>query len=489
MSFFNKIFLPLITLNYLVSANLTANVKTIDQVQETIALQNVLTDIFNVFFVGSESEILIVYFKNELNAKSEVALINSFKNLDESLKFRFYQYEINSDYQPKIKCATLIFIDTIKSFVYFLNDFIIFRDQNKPFKIFVYIESLLHSVLDGIENDYGGIKVASKGGAEHSIFIVNSKNNIYLETIEWFTKQFCNLPEIEVLNKYGKESQKWSQKLTYYEKFLKYYNCELVLALPVSINSQDSSIWSFAEVFKNKKSFLVGGLIPKVFKIAAQKYNFKVEYQPTQNKNSKNSLNDYNLDDIYLVIFNGSYKIPNVVIMQAEMRTFSEASAYRCSKPFWQFNDYFLITPGEPYKAYDILLLPFDTMTWILLGVTFSVALFSIIFINKLSRAVQDVIYGFNVKTPTINLISIFFGISQTRMPDGNFSRQILILFIYFCLIFRTCFQSKMFEFMTSTPRRAPPKTIQDLIDRNYTIYTNDSAYSKKITLNKNEKW
>ena len=44
-------------------------------------------------------------------------------------------------------------------------------------------------------------------------------------------------------------------------------------------------------------------------------------------------------------------------------------------------------------------------------------------------------------------------------------------MFIYFCFIFRTCFQSKFFEFMTSEPRQPPPKTIDDVIDRGYNVY------------------
>jgi hypothetical protein len=129
-------------------------------------------------------------------------------------------------------------------------------------------------------------------------------------------------------------------------------------------------------------------------------------------------------------------------------------------------------TPAEPYTAYEKLLLPFDTKTWILLIATFLVTLVIILIINKLSRRAQNIVYGRQVETSIWNVVSIFFGISQTKLSTINSSRFIVILLIIFCLILRTCWQSKSFEFMTSEPRRSPPKSLTDLMDNNYTIVT-----------------
>ena len=128
------------------------------------------------------------------------------------------------------------------------------------------------------------------------------------------------------------------------------------------------------------------------------------------------------------------------------------------------------VTPAEKYSAYEKLFLPFDLQTWLLLTLTFILTFLSIFIVNRLSKSARSLVYGHRVETPIWNVIRIFFGISQTKLPSQNFPRFILILFIYFCLIFRTCFQSKFFEFMTSVPRRDPPKTIQDVIERNYTV-------------------
>lgn len=72
---------------------------------------------------------------------------------------------------------------------------------------------------------------------------------------------------------------------------------------------------------------------------------------------------------------------------------------------------------------------------------------------------------------PAHNAVGIFFGIGQTKLPEEYFSRFLLLLFIWFCLMFRTCYQSKNFEFITSDMRKPMPETFEDLAYWNYTIF------------------
>jgi len=74
---------------------------------------------------------------------------------------------------------------------------------------------------------------------------------------------------------------------------------------------------------------------------------------------------------------------------------------------------------------------------------------------------------------PAYNALGIFFGISQTRTPKGLFGRGILILFIWFCLIIRTCYQSMLFELMTGDMRKPLPETIHQAIDEGYQVKIN----------------
>lgn len=68
----------------------------------------------------------------------------------------------------------------------------------------------------------------------------------------------------------------------------------------------------------------------------------------------------------------------------------------------------------------------------------------------------------------------------MTKLPKLLVPCLILIMFVFFCLIFRTCNQSKLFEFLTSLIRMPPPETIQNLLQRNYTvIYYEDKEWHR----------
>ena len=148
-----------------------------------------------------------------------------------------------------------------------------------------------------------------------------------------------------------------------------------------------------------------------------------------------------------------------------------------------------LVTPADAYTPYEKLVLPFDLLTWILLVTTFAVTFLTIFIINRLPRTARAFVYGNKITNPAWNVASIFFGISQTKLPSEHFSRFILILFIFFCLIFRTCFQSKSFEFLTSEPRRPPPKSVEDLLERNYTIKTLFKEQFEELTSDDRNNW
>jgi hypothetical protein len=101
-------------------------------------------------------------------------------------------------------------------------------------------------------------------------------------------------------------------------------------------------------------------------------------------------------------------------------------------------------TPGLPFSPYEKLILPFDGLTWILLGCTLSIGFFVIFIVNRMQTFVQHLFYGVAKNSPSLNIVRIFFGIGQTVLPDSHFGRIILILFIFFCLVFRTGYQGDL---------------------------------------------
>lgn len=56
-------------------------------------------------------------------------------------------------------------------------------------------------------------------------------------------------------------------------------------------------------------------------------------------------------------------------------------------------------------------------------------------------------------------------------LPSMNFARYLLTLFILSCLVIRTAYQGKQFEFLQKEMRPADVEAIDEMILRNFTFY------------------
>lgn len=117
------------------------------------------------------------------------------------------------------------------------------------------------------------------------------------------------------------------------------------------------------------------------------------------------------------------------------------------------------------------MFLPFDTATWILIVFTLIISLVVIQILNFCSSEIKNFIYGRAIRTPTVNLASIFLCGAQFKFPGRNFARFLLTLFVIWSMIIRTCYQSKYFEYLQSDERKPRMETLKDLIDNNFTMF------------------
>ena len=370
---------------------------------------------------------------------------------------------------------SFFFFDSLDMFEFIEQFFTVVHLQNQPIKHFAFIPNLSFGQLKSsrIYDHYEQLKLRGSEVFAHIYFITNERDTVTLSTVEWFSPYGCNRPHLQKLNVFNKKLQKWDSKLKDYEKFMNYHNCELVMMLPIPLD--DGLIYhisGFAIINDDNTNFDIHGISPAIFEINAELHNYKPAYHPVYiGPYWMQIINDEAIESIEI---NGKYKDLNVYFEIAALSGMDHH--LQVSKVVINLNTNFFVTPGDKYTPYEKFTLPFDVHTWILLLMTFVITFLTILIINRLSKSTQSIVYGDKVETPIWNVIRIFFGISQTKLPNKKFSRFILMIFIYFCLIFRTCFQSKFFEFMTSEPRHPSPKTIENLIERNYKIYATRST-------------
>jgi hypothetical protein len=144
------------------------------------------------------------------------------------------------------------------------------------------------------------------------------------------------------------------------------------------------------------------------------------------------------------------------------------------TKPYDYEEVVIVITPGELYTSYEKILMPFDALTWYFLTLTVFMALLIIFLVKQLNKSIQNMIFGANVRHPMFNVVAIFFGMGLKKHSAHNFGRIIMIIFVFFCLIIRTAYQGVQFEMMYREMRKPPVKSVDELHEKNYTIYFND---------------
>jgi len=133
---------------------------------------------------------------------------------------------------------------------------------------------------------------------------------------------------------------------------------------------------------------------------------------------------------------------------------------------------YFVIPDGELYTEWEKLFLAFDEVTWLLIVITFAASFAVIIVIgNFATKVVQDFVFGEDVTTPSLNVLIALFGLGQIILPRRNFARFLLTMFIIWSLIIRTCYQGLLFEYMIGEGRKPAIKSIDELLERNFTYH------------------
>lgn len=242
----------------------------------------------------------------------------------------------------------------------------------------------------------------------YSYFIVETSKEIQLLTLEWFTERACHTQQTILINSFIKSNKKWKEKLEIDEKFKNFHNCTLNVF---------SRIYNFEALYTlnlyDKQIKLHPFEVELVHAISVRG-NFTPMFQWEINEKS---LHIYYLTRI------------NVINDDCEV-----------TSHFWEDYITFNTSPAESYNSFEKVFLTFDTATWFYILGTFLCASLTICVVNKMPKNFQNLIFGENVKSPSMNVVGLFFGLGQTKLPKNNFARIILMSYMLFCIIIGTAY-------------------------------------------------
>lgn len=117
---------------------------------------------------------------------------------------------------------------------------------------------------------------------------------------------------------------------------------------------------------------------------------------------------------------------------------------------------------GEPFTSIEDLYRPFSLIVWIAFSL---VVVAACVFILTLR------LFKIKMRFPLHNLLMIEVGVPVARLPTDNFSRILIMSFLIFCLVLRTIYQSKMFNFLQSQDRKNAVTTLAEMEEQQFDLY------------------
>ncbi|KAG5673112.1 hypothetical protein PVAND_003186 [Polypedilum vanderplanki] len=339
------------------------------------------------------------------------------------------------------------------------------RKVSIKFKFLVYIEEVkTFKQLENLVKDTKMLKINYITDMRFSeFFVINEQNQISFAANLLYSEKQCGKFQPVLLNSFDKQSQKWIKKLENFDHLKNFHECLILFTTiytPAFYSQYHKNLYEITDNAELERKFATTdlnfrGLNKELLDLMAERHNFTFHHS-VPIKNIVAGTQNFKTNELYTLVF-------ELVIIDR----YNAKSYY--SDPLCNFQFYYLLSPNDLYTNYEKLLFPFDDTTWAFMLFTFGI-IFGVVIGVKFNKKLKTIIFGKGINSPGYNNLGIFFGISQLLVPKESFCRFILILNIWFCLIIRTCWQSMMFEFMTSDMRKPLPESIEDLIEMNYTI-------------------
>lgn len=145
------------------------------------------------------------------------------------------------------------------------------------------------------------------------------------------------------------------------------------------------------------------------------------------------------------------------------------------SAVYYRFAYFFVVSPGSKLSNFEKLLQPFEGAVWILLVITVLIGVFIILSLQfNCFRKLKFFFYGSKVHNSgnhLLNMLIVIFGGTQPKVPQYNFARFLLMMFILLCLVMRSAYQSSLYKFLQSDKRHKNVDSIDDMVEQEYDLY------------------
>lgn len=405
-----------------VTGNESAKVKSL----AVPAISSILVEYF-----GKNSQKVDLINFGKVKRENEKIFDKILRHKDDSVTFKVLCDAAENSWGLKLNTSSILTFDSPQNFMEMKNRIEWVSNKKIRYKSLIYI---LNTTIDDLAGITDGFPF------DNVNFLLNETNkSIDLVASFMFTPSGCRTNQFKTINRFVRNGMRWESSNFYPEKYQNFHECPLV----VGVSSPE----------RYSEQFIIESL--------AKSFNFDIEVQHFIVQHSLNPA-DFAAFDL-------------IEQISPEQKNFVISATYK-------FQSYTVACPpGELYTQLEKMFIMFDADLWVAIIVTLTMSLVIIQVLNLMSMKIQIFVYGRNIGTPTLNFVSILLTGGQFKVPGRNFARFLLILFIIWSLIFRTCYQSKQFEFMQADMRKAGVTSFAEFLDSDLTIYAIDISFFRYL--------
>lgn len=283
---------------------------------------------------------------------------------------------------------------------------------------------------------------------------------VFVETFSPFDSLECSNTEPKVVNTFKDGEFEYDVKMLYSEKLHDLHWC------PVRVATSNNSIpYVFADKHPNGSYDLHGRDI-SLINTLGEALRFKINFV-------------FVGEEGYL-LENGTAEGPFELLLQGKADVIVADYWLKVNRlkfidnttPYINQHIAFIIPPGAELSSLEKFIKPLDYYTWALLIFYITVGIVVIYCVRRGSTDLQDFVFGTGVKDPYINVIVAIFGSSQKIIPQKNFARYLLMMFLMYCLIMRTLYTGSLYRFLQSKVYHKEAQSIDEMIQKDFKFYT-----------------
>lgn len=404
-----------------------------------LAIKSVLQN----YFEKQSSRVDMISF-GEVGGSAQKLIQEILCNKPDSITLRVIKsgplYINYTDSEFKLQTSSVLLFDSPQNFQENFKFIDPLTHPEKRHKHLVYFPNAVVEDIARSDNIQDGFSRDSIG-----FLVQENENSIDLASIFMFTEKKCREAQLTTISRFERSTMKWNNTDFYPNKYRNLFNCSLTIS--------------------TKREVSESGLLPGSFvsysamivRTLAEKINFVPDYQIFH---ISEAFTHSEIDLVQSFMLQGLSKVMSLsVIIDDQQATF-------------------VVPQGEPYTALERMYIMFDVEIWTAIILFLIVGLVTIIVVNQMSRKVQDFVYGRNIRTPTLNMLNIFLNGGQHVVPGRIFSRFLFMMFLIWCLIIRTCYQSMMFQYLQADMRKPEIATYEELVEKNFTFLKTRSRYT-----------